>query len=247
MPITISEVRATRAYLAGFGTAGSLLAGGAVLFVLATAVVSYRGWPAVVTQDQPVAVVQQPRAPAAEAVRRVTLAASGIAAVAHQSRVRAAAADPTGTRAPSVTASGRQPASHISQRHHANAGASSPPPATNPSGTPAATSSGAAAPCSTGSCAVGKVGTALGGAATEATAGLGTTVSTAGRSLGSIVTGLTGGLGSSLGGVSPGLGKTVDEAGNAVGATVTAATTTLGNTVAGAGKLLGGALGALTH
>ena len=37
----------TRAYIAGFGTAGSLLAGASVLFVLATALVSYRGWPQV--------------------------------------------------------------------------------------------------------------------------------------------------------------------------------------------------------
>ncbi|MDQ6778287.1 MAG: hypothetical protein M3071_19180, partial [Actinomycetota bacterium] len=37
----------TRAYIAGFGTAGSMLAGASVLFVMATAVVSYRGWPQV--------------------------------------------------------------------------------------------------------------------------------------------------------------------------------------------------------
>ena len=40
-------MRLTRAYMAGFGTAGSLLAGASVLFVMATAVVSYRGWPQV--------------------------------------------------------------------------------------------------------------------------------------------------------------------------------------------------------
>ena len=43
----MSQVRATRAYIAGFGTAGSLLAGAAVMFVLASAVVSFRGWPQV--------------------------------------------------------------------------------------------------------------------------------------------------------------------------------------------------------
>jgi hypothetical protein len=37
----------TRAYLAGLGTAGSLLAGAAVLFLLASALVSFHGWPAV--------------------------------------------------------------------------------------------------------------------------------------------------------------------------------------------------------
>ncbi len=38
-------MRATRAYIAGFGTAGSLLAGAAIAFVLASAVVAVRGWP----------------------------------------------------------------------------------------------------------------------------------------------------------------------------------------------------------
>ena len=41
----MTEVRATRAYVAGFGTAGSLVAGAAMLFVLASAIVSFRGWP----------------------------------------------------------------------------------------------------------------------------------------------------------------------------------------------------------
>src|SRR5580698_6745333 len=40
-------MRATRAYIAGFGTAGSLLAGAAMVFVLASAVVAFRGWPQV--------------------------------------------------------------------------------------------------------------------------------------------------------------------------------------------------------
>src|SRR5437879_1290747 len=53
----MSRVRANRAYIAGFGTAGSLLAGAAVLFVLASAVVSFRGWPQVGDQSPPTAVV----------------------------------------------------------------------------------------------------------------------------------------------------------------------------------------------
>ena len=43
----VQSMRVTRAYIAGFGTAGSLLAAASVLFVLATAVVAYRGWPQV--------------------------------------------------------------------------------------------------------------------------------------------------------------------------------------------------------
>src|SRR5437588_5663199 len=43
----LPEVRAARTYLAGFGTSGSLLAGAALLFVLASAIVAFRGWPQV--------------------------------------------------------------------------------------------------------------------------------------------------------------------------------------------------------
>lgn len=39
------NVRVPRAYLAGFGTSGSLLAGGALMFILASAIVAFRGWP----------------------------------------------------------------------------------------------------------------------------------------------------------------------------------------------------------
>ncbi len=51
-------MRATRAYLAGFGTTGTLLAGAALMFVLASAIVGFQGWPQV--GDQPSAVSVQP-------------------------------------------------------------------------------------------------------------------------------------------------------------------------------------------
>jgi hypothetical protein len=49
-------VRATRAYLASFGTAGSLLAGAAVAFVLASAFVAFNGWPQVASSSSPASV-----------------------------------------------------------------------------------------------------------------------------------------------------------------------------------------------
>ena len=55
-----NKVRATRAYLAGFGTSGSLLAGAALVFVLASAIVAFRGWPQV-TAPSPVVNVSAPR------------------------------------------------------------------------------------------------------------------------------------------------------------------------------------------
>jgi len=42
--------------MAGFGAAGSILAGCAVLFVVVSAVVAFRGWPKIVTQGTPVAL-----------------------------------------------------------------------------------------------------------------------------------------------------------------------------------------------
>ena len=47
----------TRAHIAGFGTAGSLLAGAAVLFMIAAAIVSQRGWPEVASAGSAPALV----------------------------------------------------------------------------------------------------------------------------------------------------------------------------------------------
>src|ERR1035441_6034302 len=49
-------MRASRAYIAGFGMAGSVLACAAVLFVIASAVVAFRGWPKIAGQDSPAAL-----------------------------------------------------------------------------------------------------------------------------------------------------------------------------------------------
>ena len=55
-------MRAPRAYLAGFGTSGSLLTGAALLFILASAFIGFHGWPQV--GDSPATVaVSVPRAP----------------------------------------------------------------------------------------------------------------------------------------------------------------------------------------
>src|SRR5947209_964497 len=88
-------VRATRAYLAGFGTCGSLLAGAAVLFVLGSAIVAFRGWPQIATGPANVVVAaSHPAAPTRvarrlAAVLRTNLATGG-AAVAPTARRRAA-------------------------------------------------------------------------------------------------------------------------------------------------------------
>jgi hypothetical protein len=51
------KVRTTRAYLAGLGTAGAIIVGAALVFVLASAVVAFRGWPNADGVDSPARVV----------------------------------------------------------------------------------------------------------------------------------------------------------------------------------------------
>ena len=65
-------MRVTRAYMAGFGTAGSILAGCAVLFVVASTVVAVRGWPTIAGQPAPVVLRLDGPVPAREAGSGVT-------------------------------------------------------------------------------------------------------------------------------------------------------------------------------
>lgn len=87
-------VRATRAYLAGFGTSGSLLAGAAVLFVLGSAIVAFRGWPQIATGPDSVVVAASHRAAPTRVARRLaavlrTNAITGGAALAPRAGRRA--------------------------------------------------------------------------------------------------------------------------------------------------------------
>jgi hypothetical protein len=70
-----------RAYAAGFGTAGSLIAGAALLFVLASALVAFGGWPKVGAEPAPVSVVVSPPAVGGgtPAGRRLAVIAAGAA------------------------------------------------------------------------------------------------------------------------------------------------------------------------
>ncbi len=61
----VGLARSARPYLPGFGTSGSLLAGAALMFVLASALVAFRGWPHLGTQPSPGEVVVSPRPAAA--------------------------------------------------------------------------------------------------------------------------------------------------------------------------------------
>lgn len=224
--------------MAGFGTAGSLLAGAAILFVFASAVVSFRGWPGDVVQSQPVAVVHARTPPASPQVRRVAqVAAAQFHVSAPASRPAAVQTAPvstgtgvvvdTTTSVPSGSL-GRAPDARVIAPR---IGAVTP---SNVSGPPPA--------CTDGGCIVHRVGTTLGGTATAAGSNAGTTVSGAGTTLGSAVTAAGTALGNQVGALNPALGQVVSQAGAAIGSTLTNATGALGATLAGAGKLLGGLL-----
>ncbi len=76
-------LRAARAYLPGFGTAGSLLAGAVLMFIVASALVAFRGWPHVGAQPSPGEVVVSPAPTAATgsaSARRLALFTAGPAA-----------------------------------------------------------------------------------------------------------------------------------------------------------------------
>jgi hypothetical protein len=88
-------VRATRAYLAGFGTSGSLLAGAALMFLLASAFVAFQGWPQVGGQSSPV-LVSLPHVNAASASRASRVLSSTTAG--HPSRAHAGAGGAASTR-----------------------------------------------------------------------------------------------------------------------------------------------------
>jgi hypothetical protein len=93
--------------MAGFGTAGSMLAGGAVVFVLASAVVAFQGWPRIATQGSPAAIqISATPAPPSVVSRRLRAVGSPPAAravAALRAGVRAAAppaARPVGLHTP---------------------------------------------------------------------------------------------------------------------------------------------------
>ncbi|MFZ0976688.1 MAG: hypothetical protein WAN22_30990, partial [Solirubrobacteraceae bacterium] len=71
-------MHSARAYLAGAGTTGSLLAVAALVFIVASALVAFRGWPHVAAATSPGQVVVSPH----QAGSTGTLAARRLALVA---------------------------------------------------------------------------------------------------------------------------------------------------------------------
>lgn len=112
MPIE-RAVRATRAYLAGIGTAGALALGAALVFAAASAIIAFRGWPGTAGLTGParqVLTVTPPPSPVARRVAHIATTAKHTAAGRHQ-----------------ATAGTQRTATHgrstIARAHHSGAGA----------------------------------------------------------------------------------------------------------------------------
>ncbi len=228
-------MRATRAYIAGFGTAGSLLAGAAIVFVFASAVVSFRGWPQVGSQATPVAVIAgqaRPSSSPTQVRQFIALASAQAAAVTHQG---AAGTGGAGTQ----LLAGQSSTATLATTHLGSGGTHR---ATFSSTTSTAPGGSTPPPTSCGTCGTPTLGTTLGAVAQAATNSLGTTVAGTGSRLGSVVGGLTGAVAGKLGAVSPGLANVVAGTGQALNGTIGSATGALGGTLSGLGQGLGGLL-----
>jgi hypothetical protein len=232
-------MHATRAYIAGFGTAGSLLAGAAMVFVLASAVVAFRGWPQVGQASPPPAVViGHDHVPATAS----TVERQLIAAVA-PGYARGAGGGPSAGSGRSTATGGRPGQSSVGVGVSGHQVGAAP---TTFAITPTTTTTTAAGGCGT-SCAKPTGTNQLSTVVQKATGALGNTVATAGQSLGSTVTGVANVVASKLAGLSSGLAGAAGNAGATAGGTISKTAGAAGGIVKNTGSTLAGPLGSLGH
>jgi hypothetical protein len=234
-------LRDARAYLAGFGTSGSLLAGAALMFIVASALVSFRGWPHVAAQPSPGEVVVSPR-PASSAAspvgrRLVLISASPTAAVVAPAAAGARTPVAAGARRAASASPGHSLGSpvHVSRPGGPPAPGAPAGPSPIASGAPTAGCSHGCGPTSSGNPSPGPVPPPqqvvgqLGGT-------LGNVVSSAGKTAGSAVQQTTNTAGGAVQQVSPPAATTVQNAGSGAANTITQTTNTVAGTLGGIGQ-----------
>jgi hypothetical protein len=230
------EVRTTRAYIAGFGTAGSLLAGASVVFVLASAVVSFHGWPQLDNHLSAPALVRASSHAGADSA-----GSRRLASVLAAQRPAGAGVSASVTGAPGLASrAGATPT--VSTPGGPRVGVAGSRPTITP-----VTPAGSPPPCASG-CGSAPPPTSISGTVQATTGTLGSTVAGSGASLGSTVTGVTStlagnvnSLSSSLAGSS--LAGTLGQSGQAVGGAVTGVTQAAGATLSTVGNTAGALLG----
>jgi hypothetical protein len=228
-------VHGARAYLAGAGTTGSLLAVAALVFIVASALVAFRGWPHVAAATSPGEVVVSPHqagSTATLAARRLAFVAGAPGAGGPGRGGAGGAAGAGGRLAPS--AAGRGLGQPRPPRHAIGAPAStSVPVSTGGSGSTTCPSGcgtpGSPAPSPT---PVQQVQQTL----SQATNTLGTVVTDTGSRLGSSVQQTTNGVAGALGGAGTPAGGAVGTVGSGAAKTLGGATQALGGVL----KSLGG-------
>jgi hypothetical protein len=226
--------RATRAYLAGIGTSGSLLAGAALMFILASALVAFRGWPHVAAQPSPGEVVVAPRAagsPATPVARRLVLVTAPA--------VGGVAGAPASGALGGVVPGGGRPAAPATRRSIGTPAFAARPSTSVPR---------SGAPTALAGCVVGRCGPS-----TAPPSGPGPTgparhvLQSAGGTLGTIASGVGNAVGSgvqqtgntaagAVQGVSPQAGGAVSQTGSGAASAVGGATQTIAGVLSGLGK-----------
>jgi hypothetical protein len=249
----IRLARSARGYLAGFGTSGSLLAGAALMFIVASALVAFRGWPHVAAQPSPGEVVVSPRPAAAGALagslvaRRLTLISAGVAGRgAGVGAPAVAGVQPGGGAGTAPTGSGGSIGSPASTSRPVSGTAGTPisagsaPVASGASGSSAGTgpsSSVPSVPVPVPSVPVPPVPSPapVQQVIKQTTGALGDAVSSAGNQAGSVVQQTTGAVGGAVAPVSPAAAGAVNSVGSGATKTVTGVTQALGGTLSGLG------------
>jgi hypothetical protein len=228
-------LRGARGYLPGFGTAGSLLAGAVLMFIVASALVAFRGWPHVGAQPSPGEVVVSP-APVAAAgstsARRLAAFTLGPAA---------------GVGGPAATAPARARALPGAGRR---VGTTAPPhslgrPVTASRPVPAA-GSGTVSACPASGCGVAAVPQPGSGGSGptqpvqqvigQTTGALGGVLTGAGNQVGSVVQKTSGAVAGAVQPVSPPAAGAVNTVGTGAAKTVTGVTQTIAGTLSGLTK-----------
>ncbi len=232
-------VRAARAYLAGFGTTGSLLAGAALMFIVASALVAFHGWPHVAVQPSPGEVVVSPRSarstgPSASARR---LAAALVAPVGGTGTAAAPGAGRRGgTGGTGGTGAGRRGGNGT-----VGTPVSTSVPVATQAGTP--TSSCATSGCGTPTTAAAPPPSPLQQGQQviqQVTNTLGRGLAGTGQQVGSVVQQTTSSVAGAVGGSSSPVGGAVEKTGSGAAKTVTGLTQGLGGLVSGLGGGLSG-------
>lgn len=235
----VGRLRSLRAYLPGFGTSGSLLAGAVLMFIVGSALVAFRGWPHVGAQPSPGEVVVSPAPTAAggsTSGRRLARFVAGTSA-----GVAAGPAAPAGPGAPP-----RAGRAHTAPPHHSiGRPVTASRPVTPSTPVPAAgAGAGTVSACSSG-CGSTPVTVAQPGGAPpgptqpirqvvkQTTGVLGGVVAGTGNQVGSVVQQSTGAVAGAVQPVSPPAAGAVSSVGSGAAKTVTGVTQTIAGPLSG--------------